>query len=137
MKRTYEKPMLECERFVANEYVSACYTLTCDVPSGGTSENAALYSPSNGCGKTTECIPEDQLTTATWYYVNRSGPWAYLAEDAEDATTVEGTGSASADTTDAWWGPTVSSMTTYHWSTGNRTTDQHYSTTKTYHCNHS
>ena len=29
MKRTYVKPVMESEEFVANEYVAACYLITC------------------------------------------------------------------------------------------------------------
>lgn len=31
MKRMYEKPMAYAETFVANEYVAACYSLSCEV----------------------------------------------------------------------------------------------------------
>lgn len=30
MKRTYVKPVMESEEFVANEYVAACWKVTCD-----------------------------------------------------------------------------------------------------------
>ena len=34
MKRTYVKPVMESEAFVANEYVAACWKVTCDTVGG-------------------------------------------------------------------------------------------------------
>lgn len=34
MKRTYVKPVMESEAFVANEYVAACWKVTCDTATG-------------------------------------------------------------------------------------------------------
>ena len=35
MKRKYVAPAMECEKFEANEYVAACYTLYCEVSKNG------------------------------------------------------------------------------------------------------
>lgn len=34
MKRTYTRPIAYVEEFTPNEYVAACYNITCNVPSG-------------------------------------------------------------------------------------------------------
>ena len=41
--REYVKPMMDSEVFVANEYVSACYKINCNVPGTG-----YLYAETNG-----------------------------------------------------------------------------------------
>ena len=32
--KTYVKPMLQSETFVANEYIAACWKINCNVPTG-------------------------------------------------------------------------------------------------------
>ncbi|HBI94214.1 MAG TPA: hypothetical protein DDY58_18335 [Terrisporobacter glycolicus] len=32
MKRKYEKPLIQIEAFEANEYIAACWQMTCNVP---------------------------------------------------------------------------------------------------------
>ena len=34
MRREYVKPVMQSEEFVANEYVAACWTIHCNVPTG-------------------------------------------------------------------------------------------------------
>lgn len=34
MRKTYVKPMMQSEAFVANEYVAACWKINCNVPNG-------------------------------------------------------------------------------------------------------
>lgn len=41
--KTYVKPNLVSEKFIANEYIAACYVINCNVPGLGT-----LYNESNG-----------------------------------------------------------------------------------------
>lgn len=34
MRKEYVKPMMQSEEFVANEYVAACWSISCNVPEG-------------------------------------------------------------------------------------------------------
>lgn len=43
MKKSYVRPVMQCEEFAANEYVAACYKINCNVPGRG-----SLYNESNG-----------------------------------------------------------------------------------------
>lgn len=43
MKREYTTPVMECETFVPDEYVAACYRINCNVPGSG-----YLYAETNG-----------------------------------------------------------------------------------------
>jgi len=53
MKKNWTRPVIECEQFVANEYVAACYHLSCSIKNvkefcGSEAEFYYLYSTYNG-----------------------------------------------------------------------------------------
>lgn len=47
MKRAYVRPTMVGERFVANEYVAACWKINCNVPLG----TGYIDKNGNGCNK--------------------------------------------------------------------------------------
>lgn len=49
MKKTYVKPAIVGEKFIANEYVAACYKIKCTTPNGNDSYTA-IYDDTNGNG---------------------------------------------------------------------------------------
>lgn len=50
MKKTYMKPIMMGERFMANTYVAACYKIKCTTPNGNDSYTH-LYNDTNGNGQ--------------------------------------------------------------------------------------
>lgn len=65
--KTYVKPNLVSEKFIANEYIAACYVINCNVPGLGT-----LYNESNGVpglqtrGKFGEYEADERVVSGVW-----------------------------------------------------------------------
>lgn len=72
MKRTYVKPVMESEAFVANEYVAACWTFACE--GGGT----GVYKTDDENYEPTENTEKgDPFFTV-------GGKWGYNGKDIEN-----------------------------------------------------
>ena len=50
MKKSYVRPVMQCEEFAANEYVAACYKIKCTTPNNNSIYNY-VYNDTNGNGE--------------------------------------------------------------------------------------
>ncbi len=67
MKKVYVKPVMESEAFVANEYVAACFKITCN---GHRPSRSFIYKKTP-----TEAEDDDD------FYVNEIGVWVYTGKE--------------------------------------------------------
>lgn len=69
MKKEYVKPVIESEEFVANEYVAACYRITCIGRNGGSFPHTPHGSITLQLDKDPNCDPFDRDQDGFVYYV--------------------------------------------------------------------
>ena len=77
MKKAYVTPVMESEAFVANEYVAACFKITCN---GHKSSRSFIYKKTP-----TEAKDDDDF-----YYDNEIGVWIYTGSELKDLSILEG-----------------------------------------------
>lgn len=96
MKREYVKPVIESEEFVANEYVAACWWVTCN-PKWVDGLPQDLLNFHRGCKghsvRVGESEPEltrpDGAWGDNWYYANINGYETHHPVDSKDRTSSE------------------------------------------------
>lgn len=115
MKRAYVRPTMVGERFVANEYVAACWKINCNVPNG------YGYIDNNGNSRLDS---GDKLLTPKGVlgpkYVSGCGIWH---------TGVKGVPNDGPEP-NAMWHPSLSvgkDYPVYYWRDGNEELDIHFS----------
>ena len=109
MKRTYVRPTMVGERFVANEYVAACWKINCNVPKG------YGYIDKNGNGKYD--WNEEMLTSS---YAWGCGKWHTGVKGVPD----------DGPKANAMWHPEWTfgkDYPVYYWRDGNGKNDVHFS----------
>lgn len=116
MKRAYVRPTMVGERFVANEYVAACWKIKCNVPEG------YGYIDNNGNGRFN---PGDKLLTSKSSIVNGvhgCNKWH---------TGVKGVPGDGPEPNAMWhpfsWFGTEKDYRVYYWRDGNGENDVHFS----------
>lgn len=113
MKRVYVRPTMVGERFVANEYVAACWKINCNVPTG------YGYIDKNG---NSQFDRGDELLTSKDNYVHGCGKWHTGVQGVPD----------DGPTANAMWHPvSVLGMKkdypVYYWRDGKGENDVHFS----------
>ena len=92
MKMRWEEPRIEVQKFIPNEYVAACYNISCNVPSGvgyyetngepgyqsggWFTKGDELIASGTGCGTThygVPGVPDDGPVANAMWQENRSG----------------------------------------------------------------
>lgn len=111
MKRAYVRPTMVGERFVANEYVAACWKIECNVPTG------YGYIDNNGNG---QFDPGDERLTP--YDVSGCGKYHTGVKGVPD----DGP-KANAMWHPASWIGTKKDYPVYYWRDGNGRLDVHFS----------
>lgn len=71
MKQVWEKPRIEVQKFIPNEYVAACYKIKCTTPNGN-STYYYLYDDTNGNDVWDN---SDQLIYSPWFGFKGCGNW--------------------------------------------------------------
>lgn len=111
MKRAYVRPTMVGERFVANEYVAACWKIECNVPTG------YGYIDNNGNG---QFDPGDERLTP--YDASGCGKYHTGVKGVPD----DGP-KANAMWHPASWFGTKKDYPVYYWRDGNGRLDVHFS----------
>ncbi|UEL48745.1 hypothetical protein [Terrisporobacter hibernicus] len=116
MKRKYAKPSMSIDMFEANEYIAACYKISCNVPSG------VGYNETNG----TDGYQSDE-------YKKVNGKWVLVKGDDYIAS---GSGCGvwhrvrlnAKPTNNAMWDPDHGKeYPVYHWTQGSGNNGHHFS----------
>ncbi|MGM9586147.1 MAG: hypothetical protein ACI3VA_01480 [Candidatus Limivicinus sp.] len=104
MKQVWEKPRIEVQKFIPNEYVAACYKINCTTPNGN-SKYYYLYDDTNGNGVWDN---SDELLYGNWFGFTGCNSWhkGVIRDEAPTANgfVTDGTNTAS-NRSDAvfWW----------------------------------
>ena len=99
MKQVWEKPRIEVQKFIPNEYVAACYKIKCTTPNGNSTyyylyddtngndvwdnNDQLIYSPwfgFKGCGNWHSGVIRDEAPTANGFVTTGSYPGLYNAD---------------------------------------------------------
>lgn len=93
MKQVWEKPRIEVQKFIPNEYVAACYKIKCTTPNGNSTyyylyddtngndvwdnSDQLIYSPLfgfRGCGNWHSGVIRDEAPTANGFVTDGTYP---------------------------------------------------------------